>query len=509
MPKTLRLILGDQLNQCHSWFRDVSPSITYLMMEMRQETDYVVHHVQKVVAFFAAMRCFAAWLSGGGHKVHYLRLDDPANTQDLSDNIKILIDKEDFARFEYLLPDEYRLDRQLNALCSALRIPSQSHDTEHFLNKRSELDEFFGSKPYLMEYYYRRNRRLNNWLMDGEKPEGGRWNYDRENRKALPHDAIVPSALVFSHDISQFTRLLDSCRVKTIGSIDPQRFPWPLNREEALQVLDSFLNDCLVNFGRYQDAMHTDHHWLFHSRLSFSLNTKMLSPHEVVEKVLAAYRENDHVDLPAAEGFIRQIAGWREFMRGVYWARMPGYKTMNVLDHQRPLPHFYWTGETEMNCLRHAIGQSLEEAYAHHIQRLMITGNFALLAGIHPDAVDRWYLGIYIDALEWVEITNTRGMSQYADGGIVATKPYVSSANYINKMSNYCRSCRYDRQKRTSEDSCPFNALYWNFLITHAEHFKANHRMRMIYSRLSLMSEADRTDIIERAGTCLGRLDRL
>lgn len=509
MPKTLRLILGDQLNQCHSWFKDVNPSITYLMMEMRQETDYVVHHVQKVVAFFAAMRRFAAWLSDSGHEVRYLTLDDPANTQDLGDNVTTLIDKEGFARFEYLLPDEYRLDQQLLALCSTLRVPTQNWDTEHFLTKRYELDEYFGSKPYLLEYYYRRNRRLNNWLMDGERPEGGRWNYDHENRKALPQGARVPPPHLFSHDVGPLTRLLESCRVKTMGSIDPQALPWPLNRDESLQLLDSFLNNCLDDFGRYQDAMHTDYHSLFHSRLSFSLNAKMIHPHEVIEKVLAAYRESDHLELPAVEGFIRQIAGWREFMRGVYWARMPGYKTMNVLDHKRPLPQFYWTGETAMNCLRHAIGQSLAQAYAHHIQRLMITGNFALLAGIHPDDVDRWYLGIYIDALEWVEITNTRGMSQYADGGIVATKPYVSSANYINKMSNYCRACVYDRQTRTSGDSCPFNALYWYFLITHAEHFKTNHRMHMIYSRLNAMKKADRADIVRRAESCLDSLDRL
>ncbi len=255
--------------------------------------------------------------------------------------------------------------------------------------------------------------------------------------------------------------------------------------------------------------MHSEHWSLFHSRLSFSLNTKMIHPHEVVERVIAAYRENEHIDLPAAEGFIRQIAGWREFMRGVYWAKMPGYAAMNELNHQRPLPDFYWTGKTGMSCLRHAIGQSLRHAYAHHIQRLMVTGNFALLTGVHPDAVDEWYLGIYIDAVEWVEMPNTRGMSQFADGGITATKPYACSANYINKMSNYCRTCPYDHKGKTGADSCPLNSLYWNFLITHQEYFSANHRMSMMYSLLRKMGGQEKKAIAERARSCIDNVESL
>jgi deoxyribodipyrimidine photolyase-related protein len=235
----------------------------------------------------------------------------------------------------------------------------------------------------------------------------------------------------------------------------------------------------------------------------------MISPREVVEKTLEAYRRNDQISLPAVEGFIRQIIGWREFMRGVYWAQMPDYATMNALEHHRPLPDFYWTGDTGMNCLRYAITQSLETAYAHHIQRLMVTGNFALLAEIDPDAVDSWYLGIYIDAIQWVEITNTRGMSQFADGGIIATKPYVSSANYINKMSNYCSSCRYDHKQKSSKDACPFNSLYWNFLLSHKKFFASNHRMRMMYSRLEAMSSQDKSKLVNRAHDCLENLDAL
>ena len=505
----LRLVLGDQLNRNHRWFTAADPAVTYLLMEMRQETDYVVHHIQKVVGFFAAMRRFSAWLRDNGHQVIYLELDDPANTQDLDSNISDLIEIHGFARFEFLLPDEYRLDQQLKDLCTRLPIDSQWFGTEHFLTGRDDLGQFFGQKHYLMETFYRHVRRQHNWLMEDGKPAGGRWNYDRENRKALPKNKRVTRPKVFDHDVTELVDLLQSSKVETIGSIDPQHFIWPLDRDESLQMLDHFITDCLADFGAYQDAMHSDHWSLFHSRLSFSLNSKMISPQEVVEKTLEAYDRDARLGLPAVEGFIRQIIGWREFMRGVYWAQMPDYASMNELDHHRPLPGFYWTGDTQMRCLRQAISQSLQTAYAHHIQRLMVTGNFALLAGIAPDEVDRWYLGIYIDAIEWVEITNTRGMSQFADGGIIATKPYVSSANYINKMSNYCRSCRYDHTQKSSRDSCPFNSLYWNFLLSHKEYFTANHRMRMMYSRLEAMSAAEKSKLVSRANVCLDTLDTL
>ncbi len=509
MPKTLRLLLGDQLNQGHSWFDARDKTVVYLILEMRQETDYVVHHIQKIVAFFSAMRRFAVWLEERGHRVIYLRLDDPANPQDLSVAIKNLIETEGFDRFEYLLPDEYRLDRQLQSLSDELEIPCRVFDTEHFLSEREELGRFFGTRKFLMETFYREIRRRYDWLMHQGKPEGGRWNYDRENRKALPAGMPVTAPKLFDHAVNDLHGMIESAGVATIGEIDPDHFTWPRDRSESLEMLDYFLDHCLADFGSYQDAMHTDHWSLFHSRISFSLNTKMIHPREVVERVLAAYRQNEAVHLPAAEGFIRQIVGWREFMRGVYWAKMPGYAALNVLDHQGPLPGFYWTGETRMNCLRHAIGQSLRRAYAHHIQRLMVTGNFALLSGVHPDAVDHWYLGIYVDAVEWVEMPNTRGMSQFADGGVTATKPYACSANYINKMSNYCRTCRYDHKARTGSESCPLNSLYWHFLNTHRDYFAANHRMRMMYSRLKDMGNAEIRAITERARSCLADLESL
>jgi len=509
MQKTLRLLLGDQLNQKHSWFKTKNDTVTYLLMEMRQETDYVVHHIQKVIAFFSAMRCFAAWLEERGHRVIYLRLDDPANPHDLSTAVKNLIKAEGFDCFEYLLPDEYRLDRQLGSLCKELDIASGVIDTEHFLSERLELGGFFGSRNYLMETFYREIRRRSGWLMQGGKPEGGRWNYDHQNRKSLPARKTVAVPKLFEHDVTDLQQMVVSSGTVTIGEIDPARFIWPRDRTESLELLDYFIEHCLSDFGSYQDAMHSEHWSLFHSRISFSLNTKMIHPRETVDRVIAAYRENEHIDLPAAEGYIRQIVGWREFMRGVYWAKMPGYAAMNELNHQRPLPDFYWTGKTGMNCLRHAIDQSLRYAYAHHIQRLMVTGNFALLSGVHPDAVDEWYLGIYIDAVEWVEMPNTRGMSQFADGGITATKPYVCSANYINKMSNYCRACCYDHKARTGRDSCPLNSLYWNFLITHQEYFAGNHRMSMMYSLLRKMGVQEKKAIAERAHFCIDNVESL
>lgn len=509
MASTLRLILGDQLNSGHSWFNDCDDEIIYVMMEIRQETDYVTHHIQKVVAFFASMRNFRDWLTERGHKVHYLTLDDPDNQQDLSENITRIIEEKKCLRFEYLQPDEYRLDQQLEELCAQLDIETTCLESEHFLTSRDELAIFFGEKKYLMETFYRHIRKQNGWLMENDKPVGGRWNYDKENRKSLPKSKEVLKPKLFDHDVTELVELLQSEGVSTIGKIEAKHFIWPAERSECLAILGFFFKECFSDYGRYQDAMHTDYWSLFHSRISFALNSKMLNPREVVDKAITYYEEHDEVDIAAVEGFIRQIIGWREFMRGVYWAEMPEYARCNKLNHQRSLPAFYWSGKTKMNCLKHAISQSLQHAYAHHIQRLMITGNFALLAGIHPDKVDEWYLGIYIDAIEWVEITNTRGMSQFADGGIFATKPYVSSANYINKMSNYCLSCHYSHKEKVGNAPCPFNSLYWQFLERHRSAFKNNRRMSMMYSLLDKMDSGEKMKILQQAEEYLGDLDNL
>ena len=319
----------------------------------------------------------------------------------------------------------------------------------------------------------------------------------------------IPKEKSFDENVTALVSEIETANVETFGVINPKTFPWPTSRKACMSLLEYFCKNLLPHFGDYQDAFHTKERFLFHSRLSFAMNTKMISPKEVIDAVLEQYYQNkDVIDISQVEGFVRQILGWREYMRGVYWKEMPEYSKLNKLDNHNPLPEFFWTGNTKMNCLRHSIAQSLEEAYAHHIQRLMIIGNFALLAQTDPDEVDQWYLGVYIDAIEWVEITNTRGMSQFADGGIIATKPYVSSANYINKMGNYCKECSYKASKKTGSDACPFNALYWNFLAEKREYFENNHRMSMMLNLLDKKNPEELSQLQQRAQEIIANPDK-
>lgn len=489
---TLRLILGDQLNPEHSWFAATDDSVVYLLMEMRQETDYVLHHAQKIIAIFAAMRDFARQLGACGHRVHYLAIDDPANRQSLPANLDALIAHYAASAFEYQAPDEWRLDRQLDDYARRLAIPGRMVDSEHFFSRRDEAAQFFsGRGQWLMEHFYRRLRMRHGVLMAGPgKPVGGQWNFDHDNRKPWPGLPREPADWRGEHDHSALWETMRQAGVASFGEPDARRFRWPLNRAEALRQLEDFIDEGLPHFGDFQDAL-TYRAWrLFHSLLSFALNTKMLNPREVVARVAAAH-EAGRVPLASAEGYIRQILGWREYMRGVYWASMPGYEEQNCFDHRLPLPSWFWTGETNMRCLSHAIGQSLQHAYAHHIQRLMVIGNFALLAGLDPAALHGWYLGVYIDAFEWVELPNTVGMSQFADGGRLASKPYVSSAAYIDRMSDYCKGCHYDRKARVGERACPFNALYWDFFARNSQRLSGNPRLAMVYRQLARISPAD------------------
>ncbi len=506
----LKLILGDQLNLQHSWFKEVDSSEVFVLMEMRQETDYAPHHIQKVVAFFGAMRNFSEVLKQAGHQVHYLALDDKANRQQLEANLNFLIEKFNADGFAYMEPDEYRLDQQLKEYVLGLNIPSEVVETEHFMTSRSELTEFFeGKKQLILEFFYRRMRKKFDLLMQLDQPEGGQWNFDKNNRKKWKGTPSIPEPFYpKANDLEALKEMIENAGVKTIGSFDKNQFLYPLSRTQALGQLDYFCRYLLVHFGDYQDALHTDEVNLFHSRISFALNAKIIRPLEVVQTVITYYREHsDDIELSQVEGFVRQIIGWREYMRGIYWKEMPAYASMNALENTNPLPEFYWTGKTKMNCLHQSITNSLDNAYAHHIQRLMITGNFALLAQIHPDKVDEWYLGIYADAIQWVQITNTRGMSQWADGGIVATKPYVSAAAYIHKMSNYCDSCQYDKKKRVGEDACPFNSLYWNFLDDKKQFFAKNNRMAMMLRLLEKIPAEDLVQIKLRAAQILKHPD--
>lgn len=509
--KQLRLVLGDQLNHSHSWWNDDPSNFTVLICEARSETDYVRHHIQKVVSFFLAMRNFADYLLGRGIEVIYIKLDDPGNQGSITGNIKHLLSSGGFDSWAYQLPDEYRLDQELKGLSEELDFNCEVADTEHFFTTRQELGEFFkGKKTYIMESFYRRMRKKHSILMDEDQPAGGEWNYDKQNRKKLPDDLAVVDPKTFIKDASDVVALLEKEGVDTIGHIDPKKFIWPVYREEGLNMLAFFIEKCLVDFGDYQDAMRRDEWSVFHSRLSFLMNAKIISPKEVIEKVEDVWRADpEKYPISAVEGFIRQILGWREYMRGIYWAKMPDYAEMNYFGNKRKLPVWYWTGDTKMNCLRQAVGQSLDYSYAHHIQRLMITGNFALLSGIDPDEVDKWYLGVYVDAIEWVEITNTRGMSQFADGGIVGTKPYVSSANYIDKMSDYCQNCHYVKSKRTGDKACPFNSLFWNFYDQHRDKLEKNPRIGFVYRNLDKMTAETKSSILDQAKSYLDEVDSL
>jgi len=478
---------------------------------MRQETDYVNHHIQKVIAFFSSMRAFADHLRKEGHQVIYYHIGDSENSQSLSKNIEQILQEKSIEIFEYQLPDEYRLDQELVKLSDTIDIETKPYDTDHFLTSREDVAEFFkGKKHYLMESFYRMMRKRYNILMDGDKPLTGKWNYDKENRKKLPAKQKVLPPQLFIRDVSSIYQEIEDAGISTIGRVNPEQFIWPITRQESIALLKFFVSDCLPLFGKYQDAMHEDHWSLYHSRLSYAINVKLLHPKEVIDSVLDQWHQDqDAISISNVEGFVRQILGWREYMRGIYWMKMPEYKTLNYFDFKNKLPSWYWTGDTQMNCLSHSINQSLDYAYAHHIQRLMITGNFALLAGIDPDEVDAWYLGIYIDAIEWVEITNTRGMSQYADGGIVGSKPYVSSANYVKKMSNYCDTCHYNQKEKVGENACPFNSLYWNFYDANRDKLAKNARVSMMYRVWDKFDAELQGAILEQAEEHLDNIENL
>ncbi|MEC9221834.1 MAG: cryptochrome/photolyase family protein [Bacteroidota bacterium] len=514
----VRLILGDQLNHDHSWFRGVRKDVLYVMIELPQEQEYVRHHIQKTLCFFLAMRAFANHLQKAGHQVLYIALDSKDNPKSLAQHIDEIVQRHSPLCFAYQLPDEYRLDKLLQSIgneCEAKKIEVNAYDTEHFLTEREDFADFFGDKSPVMERFYRHMRAKFGVLMDGPsskaKPLGGKWNYDVANRKKWPKDKQPLEPLLFHHDVSALLTMLDDLGVQTIGHPPKDNvIQHPVTRQDHLEMLDFFVDQCLPEFGLYQDAM-TDVSWtLYHSRISFGLNTKLLHPLEVIRKVEERFIEDpDHASIEQVEGFIRQILGWREYMRGVYWKHMPTYATLNELENGRKLPSWFWDGKTDMYCQAHAIGQSLDHAYAHHIQRLMVTGNFTLLAGIEPSEVDAWYLGIYLDAIEWVQMPNTRGMSQFADGGIVGTKPYVASANYMSKMGDYCKKCSYNAKLRHGEKACPLNSLYWDFINRHEEKLASNRRMWMPYQAWRKFDHEEKVKVLKQAEYYLNNLESL
>ena len=509
MPTVLRVVLGDQLDPHHSWFSRVESDVLYAFFEVHSEQT-ARQHVQRAALFFAAMRAFAAELREAGHVVHYQRITDADAAQDLIEAIRRVVLEFEIRRVELQPADAYAIDRAFRSLESHLGIPVSICPDEHFLATRELGTELFGdSRHWLMERFYRQMRTTHKVLLTAEgKPEGGRWNYDADNRDtAAKAPRSFPEPLNFGNDYTEVLADIHAAKLPVFGSEAVARFH-PITRPQALRALEHFMVHALPHFGQTQDVMLTGQPTQHHSLLSFALNVKLLNPREVIAAAEQAYREGK-APLNAVEGFIRQILGWREYMRCVYWAKMPDYATTNFFAASRPLPAYYWTGDTSMSCVREAVTDSLEHAYAHHIQRLMVTGNFATLIGVAPAEINAWYLGIYADALEWVQLPNTHGMSQWADGGLVATKPYVSGGAYLKKMSNYCRGCHYDPEVRYGPRACPFNSLYWSFLAQHEGALARNPRMAQMYATWRKMSPEVQQALLAQAQQYLDRVDEL
>lgn len=510
MTHTLRVILGDQLSRNIAALDglDVAGDVV-LMAEVMGECSYVPHHPQKIAMVLAAMRHFAAALQARGVVVRYVRLDDVENTQSLNGEMQRAVRDLRPAAVVVTAAAEWRVLQDMQGWEAACGVAVEIREDDRFLASRMFFKDWASGRSSLrMEFFYREMRRAKNILMDGDAPVGGKWNYDSENRKKLPAGLKPPKPKRFAPDAMtrEVLALVADKFSGHYGSL--AAFDYPVTAKDAKAGFEDFIAQRLGGFGDWQDAMAVGEATMFHSLVSAPLNLGLLDPLDLCVEAEAAYRAGA-APLNAVEGFIRQILGWREFVRGIYWLLMPGYATRNGLQASRKLPEFYWTGQTKMRCMAQAIGQTMEFAYAHHIQRLMVTGNFALLAGLHPDAVDEWYLAVYADAYEWVEMPNTRGMALHADGGVVGSKPYAASGAYINKMSNYCADCHYDVAPAAAagERGCPFNALYWDFIGRHASLFAGNPRMAMPVHTLTKMAPDKVKALQARAGAILTMID--
>ena len=500
----LILVLGDQLTEDIAALREADRETDVVVMaEVAAEAAYVAHHPKKIALIFAAMRKFAAALQASGWDVRYTRLDDPANAGSIPGELLRRAGETGADTVIATEPGEWRL------IAAVQDVPLRVHllEDNRFLASHADFESWaMGRKALRMEYFYREMRRRTGLLMDGDAPAGGQWNYDSENRKPPPGGVdFHPVAFTPDESIEEVLTLVEHRFADSFGDVRP--FTLPTDRTQARRALTHFIGHALPFFGDYQDAMLTGHRTLFHACISSSLNIGLLDPMEVCRAAEDAYRAGN-VPLNAAEGFIRQILGWREYVRGIYFLEGPDYTSRNALNHRRKLPPLYWGGATRMNCLAHAARQTKEDAYAHHIQRLMVTGNFALLAGIDPAEVHEWYLRVYIDAFEWVEAPNTIGMSQFADGGIIASKPYVSSGAYIDRMSDYCGDCAYDVKAKTGTDACPFNLLYWAFLDRHRARFEKNPRMANMYRTWDKLDADRRAATLSQAQDFLHRLSQ-
>jgi deoxyribodipyrimidine photolyase-related protein len=488
MP-ALRLVLGDQLSASISSLQDADPDTDLILMaEVGAEAEYVKHHKKKIAFLFSAMRHFSQALQEKGFSVRYIRIDDADNTHSLKGEAERALEAGAFDELIVTEPGEHRLMEDVKGWEAALGLPVRIRRDGRFVCTHDRFDAWAsGRKRLTMEFFYREMRRETGLLMEDGEPAGGQWNFDHDNRKRLPRDVVIPERAWVGPDA--ITRAVMETVAERFpdhfGDLEP--FGYAVTAEDAQSQLDWFIAQGLPGFGDYQDALKQGEAFLFHSVLSMYLNAGLLDPLEVCRRAEAAWTAGE-APLNAVEGFIRQIIGWREYVRGIYWRFMPEYLERNALKASRPLPDFYWTGDTDMACLADVIGTTKRHAYAHHIQRLMVTGNFALLAGIEPAAVNEWYLLVYADAYEWVEAPNTHGMALFADGGLMATKPYAASGAYIDRMSDHCADCAYDVKAKNGAKACPFNYLYWNFLIENEDRLKGNHRLAMPYRNLARMS---------------------
>jgi deoxyribodipyrimidine photolyase-related protein len=505
--RTLRLVLGDQLTERLSALRGAEPGDVVLMAEVMDECTYVPHHARKIVLVLSAMRHFAETLRAQGLTVDYIRLDDPANTHSLRSETMRAAARHHATSIVTTEPGEYRLLRDLAEWHTLSDCTVDILDDDRFLCSIREFRDWAaGRRGLRMEFFYRDMRRRHALLMEGDEPAGGQWNFDHDNRKRLPREILPPPIAAFPPDAitTEVIALVAARFADHVGTAEG--FAYPVTPADAEAALQEFIETRLAKFGDWQDAMKTDAPFMFHSVISAALNLGLLDPGDICRRAEAAWRQG-LAPLNAVEGFIRQILGWREFVRGVYWMKMPEYGRLNALAATRPLPWFYWSGETRMACMAQAIGQTVAHAYAHHIHRLMITGNFALLAGLDPTEVDAWYLAVYADAYEWVEMPNTRGMALFADNGVMGSKPYAASGAYINRMSDYCGTCTYDVKQPTGPRACPFNYLYWDFMARHADRFAPNPRMAMPLRTLAGFTPARVQAIRASAADFLGRME--
>lgn len=501
-------ILGDQLSHDLASLRDIAPSdAVIVMMEVAEEATYVRHHKVKIALIFSAMRHFAEELRAAGWTVDYVRIDDAENQGSFTAEIERAVSRYRPSAIRVVEPGEWRVKVMMDGWEKRFGLPVHIEADDRFLCSVLEFQTWAQARNDLvMEFFYREMRRKTGLLMEPDgKPTGGAWNFDKENRAPPKRGQSYPRPMHFEPDdlTREVMALVEAGFGQHFGLLD--NFGLPVTAGQAGQALEHFIQTALPHFGTYQDAMVTGQDWLYHSWLSPAMNIGLLTPMEVAQAAADAYAAGS-VPLNAAEGFIRQIIGWREYVRGYYWLEMPEVADANALSATRPLPEFYWTGDTDMLCLAEAVRNTRDNGYAHHIQRLMILGNFAMLAGVRPQDVADWFLVVYADAYEWVELPNVIGMSQHADGGRLATKPYAGGGAYINRMSDHCGSCRYAVKQKVGPDACPFNALYWDFLARNERRFRRNRRMIQMYANWDRMDKGLRDDYRKSAANFLDAL---